>query len=344
MNYNNLSVDAIRVDYDTPRCNRAKLDTGTFCNYDCEFCYYQGMLDIKTDYSKIEERINKLHEYGITQVDLSGGESSVHSDWFKILDYCNEKFEHISCLSNGWRFAKEDFVIKSKQHGLKEVLFSLHGYDEKSHDEIVRRKGAWVKILKAIENCQKHDIIVRVNCTVYQHNYKGLKDYHKIINHIKPLEVNFITLNFWVNNREFKPPRYVDITNEIKNCIDNIKNHVRYINVRYTPYCFMQGYEKHVCNQYQHIYDIYDWNKEIYDYDLDTSKQYSDKEKIDLGYAKARKDRLNDYKKPKECLNCKFFYICDGIENEVDDDVIPISGEKIQDVNYFRKDFYKNEI
>ena len=91
MNVNNLSVNSFDIDYDTKRCNRAKLDTGFHCNYKCEFCYYIDRLDVKTPFSTIEQRINILHKYGISEVDLSGGESSIHKDWFKILDYCNEK-------------------------------------------------------------------------------------------------------------------------------------------------------------------------------------------------------------------------------------------------------------
>ena len=279
MNINRYSTVLLERDYETPRCNRAKLDTGTFCNYDCEFCYYQGDLDKVTNLPTIKRRIDILHKYGINEVDLSGGESSVHKQWFDILDYCNDRFDHISTLSNGWAFAKEAFLIKSKERGLKEILFSVHGYDEKSHDDIVRRRGGWRKILKAIELAHKHNIIVRINCTVYQGNYNGLLEYHNIIKKLQPLEVNFLTLNYWVNNQYAEPIDYIKVTDNIKTCIDNIKDHVKYINVRYTPYCYMKGYEEYVCNHYQHIYDRYDWNKEIYNYNVDVSRTYTDREK-----------------------------------------------------------------
>lgn len=341
MDCNKYSAVLLEKDYDTPRCNRAKLDTGTFCNYDCEFCYYQGQLHLKTDYDTIVERINILHKYGITEVDLSGGESSIHKQWFDILRYCDERFEHISTLSNGWAFAKEDFLIKSKKAGLKEIMFSVHGYDEASHDKIVRRKGAWSRINQAIELAHKHDMIVRINCTVYQQNVDGLLSYHEVLKRLKPLEVNFLTLNYWTNNRNATPIDYKQATDNIKSCIDNIKGHVKYINVRYTPYCYMVGYEEHVCNQYQHIYDRYDWNKEIYGYDLDVSREYTHQEKINLAHVEAKKQRDMYYKKPIECVKCKFFNICDGVEKQVENFIPnPITGEKIKDVNHYRRNFY----
>ena len=341
-NINKFSVLDIKKDYTTKRNNRAKLDTGFHCNYKCEFCYYIDKLHLKTSFEEIKKRVDKIYEYGIDEIDLSGGESSIHKDWFKILDYCNEKFKNISCLSNGSAFSNENFLIKSKEHGLKEIMFSLHGYTEEVHEDIVGRKNAWGKILKAIELSKKHGIKVRINCTVYQKNYKGLVAYADILKKIKPFEVNFLTLNYWEDNKTFEPiDDYNKLTDNIKKCIDLIKDDIKLINVRYTPYCFMRGYEKYVCNQYQHIYDIYDWNKEMYDCDIDTSKKYTHEEKIDLAYNRAKRDRINDYKKPIECFKCKFFNICDGIENPLNLVVSPEKGNKIKEVNYFRKDFYK---
>jgi len=340
MDCNKFSTAPLEPDYTTQRCNRAKLDTGLFCNYKCEFCYYLNDLDKKTSFSVIKDRIDILYKYGITEVDLSGGESSIHKDWFKILDYCNERFECISCLSNGSAFANETFLLKSKQHGLKEILFSLHGYDEQSHNAIVGKSNAWKKIHKAIRLSKKHGIVVRLNCTVYQRNHERLIEYSKLVKDIKPLEVNFLTLNYWDDSEQLEPIDYLKVTNNIKLCIDEIVDDVEYINVRYTPYCFMKGYEKHVCNQYQHIYDIYDWNKEIYSYELDVDRAYTHEEKINLAYQAAKKERLESYNKPIECLQCKHFYICDGVENRVPPTVIPEKGTKITDINYYRKNFY----
>ena len=342
MNYNIHTTVLLNRDYDTPRCNRAKLDTGTFCNYDCEFCYYQGLLDVVTNFDEIKRRIDILESYGIAEVDLSGGESSVHKQWFEILDYCNERFDSISTLSNGWAFSREKFMIKSKEHGLKEILFSVHGYDEKSHDEIVRRPGAWKKIHKAIELAHKHDITVRINCTVYQRNCEGLKSYHEILKKLNPLEINFLTLNYWVNNQYAEPINYKQVTDNIKICIDNVKEFIKYINVRYTPYCYMEGYERYVCNQFQHIYDKFDWNVEIYDMDIDVTRQYTQDQKIDMAYTTAGARREKDYKKSEACRKCKHLYICDGVEKQVSDfDFKPEGGEKIRDVNHYRKEFYE---
>jgi MoaA/NifB/PqqE/SkfB family radical SAM enzyme len=40
----------------------------------------------------ILERVDYIKAYGITEIDLSGGESSIEPNWFKILEYCQDKF------------------------------------------------------------------------------------------------------------------------------------------------------------------------------------------------------------------------------------------------------------
>jgi MoaA/NifB/PqqE/SkfB family radical SAM enzyme len=343
---NEMSNEGLVIDTVTPRCNRAKLDTGTFCNYDCEFCYYRDQLDIKTAFEVVKERADYLLAYGITQVDLSGGESSVSPDWFKILDYCNERFEHVSCLSHGGKFANIEFLKESQEHGLKEVLFSLHGATDETHDAITNRKGSFKRILQAIKNAQELGILVRINCTVYYKNYHQLVDiYADLINEIKPFEVNFITLNYWEGaSIEATNVSYSDMTDNIKKCIDILTKDM-IINVRYVPYCYMQGYEQYVCDQYQHIYDLYDWNKEMYIDEsgprIDVSKTYTLEEKLGFAYKQCADHRNRYYRKSVNCLKCKYFYICDGVEKELNTDVYPVDGEKIREVTHFRKDHYK---
>lgn len=337
---NDMSCHGLAFDTHTPRCNRARLDTGPLCNYDCEFCYYKEILHVKTPWETVKERIDILLAYGITEVDLSGGESSVSPDWFKILDYCNDKFESISCLSHGGKFANMDFLKESKEHGLKEILFSLHGATAETHDSITDRKGSFERILQGIHNAKELGMIVRTNATVYYKNHHQLEnEYAALINSILPVETNFLTLNYWGDNHviDFDNVSYTDMTNGIKKCIDKLDPSIN-INVRYVPFCYMQGYEQYVRGVYQHIYDLRDWNREMYTYNVDVTKQYTDEQKLGMAYAECAKHRQIFYHKELACLKCKNFYICDGIEKEIAGTAVhPVEGEKIRQVMHYRK-------
>lgn len=338
--YNQLS-NKLEFDYDEPVCNRAKLDTGTHCNYRCGFCYYKSQLNVITSFEEIKKRVDYLYDCGITQVDLSGGESSIHTEWFDILDYCKSKGLKISTLSNGYKFADETFLVKSKAHGLDEILFSVHGYDTDTHNKIVGHRAGFDRIVRAIHNAHRHGIVVRINCTVSKDNYTGLDTtFVELVKELKPYEVNFITLNYWNDANSLECVSYPEITPFIHKAIDKLKHTVHIINVRYTPYCFMKGYEKYVCNYYQHIYDIYDWNIAVYDRQIDPEVYRADP--LMAMYKSAATQRNRSYYKKKECMNCKHFYICDGVEKQITNiDLIPEQGDKITEVNFYRRGYYK---
>lgn len=332
-------ITKLCINHDELINNRAKLDTGTFCNYKCSFCYYKDRLKEKTDFNTIKKRIDYLIECGITQVDLSGGESSIHEDWFSILDYCNKNGLYISTLSNGFMFISKRFMEISKNKGLKEILFSLHGYDNESHNSIVGKDDAFERIIKSIQNANELGLLVRINCTVTNDNYKHLDKFVSLVKQYKIFEINFLTLNYWGSASKSNVINYNEVTPYIQNAIDLLKDFC-IINVRYTPYCFMIGYEKYVCNYYQHIYDIYDWNIALYSYTLDP-RMYKENRLTQL-YQAANKNRLYSYYKTKECFNCKYFNICDGIEKQITEiNLHPVPGKKITDVLFFRKKYYE---
>jgi len=331
--YNELSHREIEIDYDTPYCNRGKLDTGTHCNYRCGFCYYYNQLDQKTPFKEVKKRIDHLVECGIAEADLSGGESSIHADWFNILDYCKEKGLKVSCLSNGSMFSKYEFLEKSKQHGLDEILFSLHGFDEESHNKLVGVKAGFRKITQSIVFANQLGIKVRLNCTVTKDNYKELDNkFVDLVHQFDVAQVNFLTLNYWDDANAQDAFPYKEATESIKRAIDKLE--VPDKRVRYTPFCYLKGYEKHLFGYYQHIYDLSDWNIATYGHTIDP-REYVGNELKHL-YLAAERQRNATYKKNKECLDCKHYYICDGYEKKHGElEVFPEPGEKIKKVTHY---------
>ena len=341
--FNVASNARIEMDFSEPVCNRGKLDTGTHCNYECEFCYYIDQLNKTTSFEVIKERVDYLVKCGITEVDLSGGESSIHVDWYRILDYCKERGLIISTLSNGFKFADFEFMQNSKERGLEEILFSVHGYDRDSHNRIVGNKHGFDHIIQAISNAHILGIKVRINCTVTKDNYTELDTkFVALMRRLNPFEINFITLNYWNAQCEHDTVDYNTLTPPIHRAIDILKDIVDIINVRYTPFCFMKGYEKYIVGYYQHIYDVYDWNIAIYDERI--SPEVYRKDKMKELYAAAAYNRNSSYYKTKECMGCIHYHICDGVERQIPSiDLHPEDGDKIREVNYYRRGYYKGE-
>ena len=327
---NKLSIRQINIDYERKINNRAKLDTGKLCNYKCEFCYYKNHLTERDSLKTIYDRIDYLKAYGIEQIDLSGGESSIEPNWFKILEYCRDNFKRISCLSHGGKFSDVEFIERSYNLGLREILFSLHGTTEGIHDTIVGKRGAFNNLMKAIYNAHQLGIEVRINTTLYDLNYDNIDT--NVIKNLQPTQVNFIALNYWRDNADFnKTIDYPVVCNYAKKYIDELKDSVE-VNARYFPYCHMDGYEQYIKNHYHHIYDMKDWNKAVYNEQLDTTVDYTHKEKVDQCFAEAERIRLQSCFKTQACTGCKYFFVCDGIEKQLESHVEPkpVAGEKIK--------------
>lgn len=333
-------------------CARIPIHVGTICNCRCEFCYFRRNLKMVRPLEQIKDRMLKAYNLGFRELDFTGGEPSVHPKFFEILSYGTELGCYLSCLSNGWKFADMEFLKKAHNLGLKEILFSLHGCSEEQHDAIVGKPGAFKRILRAIRNAQELGMLVRINCTVYHKNYKTLPTlYADLINEIKPFEVSFIHLNYFDENDDFEPEVLSEPLEAVKQSIVKIKPYVKYINVRYVPFCYMQGFERYCSGYYQHIYDLYDWDlgldgigtspvKTPVNCELPTKKEW-----LEVRRKQCKEDRLKAFKKLPECSECKYSHICDGIKFELDPKtkVYPVPGKKILDVIHFRHGFYDEQ-
>lgn len=340
-----LSVKNLEKQKD-PISMRARIDTGPFCNYDCEFCYYKDHLSIRNSFDSFKQQIDIAESYGMSVVEFSGGESSVEPNWFKFLEYTQGKFEYTSCLTHGGKFADYNFLKKSYDLGLREILFSLHGYDKESHEAITGRAGSFEKILQAIKNAQQLGIRVRTNCTVCNHNYKGLDTkYADLINEINPFQSNMIVLNYFNMDhlKEENKIDYGEVAPYLKRYIDKVKPNIDYVNVLYIPFCYMVGYEEHVTDYFQLIYALEDWNMAFFSHANTPLFGRTPQEKHDESWQAATFHRTQSYKKPLECVKCKYFNICDGIEKKSDIGIYPIEGEKILDpLHYYRPNIVKN--
>ena len=209
-----LNVLKIKADYNRKPNKRVKIDVGLKCNYSCIFCYYKNHL--KENFKSldiIKQKILSLYNCGFHEFDLSGGECTIHPNFFDILQYIRSLNSSVSVVSNGFKFSDINFCKKCQQYGLNEVLFSLHSIKD-NHNYITQNKFSFDNCLKGILNCQSLGFKVRINCTLCDINYKYLKDYINLINDIKPFELNFILFNYNDDQKQTSSINLKDICNE----------------------------------------------------------------------------------------------------------------------------------
>jgi len=346
---------------------RARIFTGTGCNTRCRFCYYY-LTGLRDFWSKetIKREMDIAKKSGMNAIDFSGGEPTIHPNFLELVEYAKSRgFKTICTLTNGLRMSDEKFVKKVVDAGINDVLFSLHGSCAEEHNYITQVSTSFDKILEAINNIKDYNINFRINCTITKINYKNLIRHAELYNKLEPMQVNFILFNDFELADELTNQfavKYSEVEPYIKKAIDLMEGSIRYINVRYIPFCFMEGYEKHVTDYPQKIFDPFEWSQRLL-IRLPASRITPFWKYIGYlvyGFIKTRpkpklsrefledicvRMRLRDYVKSEKCKECKYDYICQGLEKSYAkvfglSELTPISGEKIKEPLYFRRNFY----
>jgi len=355
---------------DVKLTKRVKIVIGFRCNANCIFCYYKDLLK-KPLISKEEIKKDILFalRYGIEEIDFSGGEPTIHPDLSELIYFAKKKgIKKVCIITNGIALAKREYLKLLIDAGLDEVLFSLQGYDESSHDFLVGFKGAYSKLMKALENAYKLPVKIRINSVIHKINYKKALTIAKIASNFSPHQFNFITINDWKSAsfsfKELILP-YSEISSPLKEACNFLEKKLENINIRYVPFCFFLGYEKYICGHFQVLYDPFEWDPYVRarlekHYPpfawlglifygalfLKKEERYFASKREFINQCIVKAIRLYGYKKSKKCKDCKYFYLCDGVEKNYAkkmglEELNPIRGEKIREYYHFRKHLFR---
>ncbi|MCF7861532.1 PQQ-binding-like beta-propeller repeat protein [Candidatus Woesearchaeota archaeon] len=196
------------------------------CNDKCDFCCNQYLLDKAKKYQhrgemtfeEIKDNLNYVTtKYDIKSMIITGGEPTIHVDFWKILDlFFNNDFDFfISLDTNAIKFADQneymklyDFLssCKSKKRGLELSLTSINNVDSMNEFEKNKLKG----VMNAMKACLKTGRQVRVFILFTQKNYKVLPtvidlvldEVDKYENPKVVIETGFLSL--WISQKQIE--------------------------------------------------------------------------------------------------------------------------------------------
>lgn len=349
---------------------RARIFVGTMCNARCRFCYYITTgLNEKRPMEDIKRQLDIARNAGMKAIDFSGGEPSAIPEIVEMTGYAKSLgFSTIGMVTNGLRLANAELVKKLAGAGMNDFLFSIHGHNEEEHEYLTRHKGSFKSLMRSIRNLKELGIPFRINCTVTKINYRSLEEHAKLYSELEPMQVNFILFNDWETASSIADEfcvGYSEAAPFIKKAIEILRTKIHDINVRYIPYCFMNGYEQYVCDYSQKIHDPFEWSQRML-IRLDAQGIWPKwKYYLYLLYGALRFLRLphlpydeyledvsveirkGTYIKPNECKHCMYYELCDGLEKSYvringTNELKPEFKEKIKDVLYYRRDFYSS--
>lgn len=214
------------------------------CNQNCLFCLntWKGNSTFKKEKElSFEEKKNvldKLKEFGIKSLIISGGEPLMEQGCTDIIDYAFKKGFNIIIQSNG-SFIDKNFLEKVKGK-IKGIEISLEGLEEE-HNKLTN--GNFKRSIEKIKLVKSFNIPVFTNFTITKLNHKSLEDYVKLLENLKVDIANFTRLYLAgeaMNNKDMLLLSKEEYYNFLKQ-LSEIKSRIKLNVLGPTPLCFLEG-------------------------------------------------------------------------------------------------------
>ena len=139
----------------------AQIDMTNRCNLTCPVCFAsanQSRSVSEPTYDMVVEMmqsLRNLHPYPATALQFTGGEPTLHPEFFKLTRKAREMgFSHIQIATNGITLADRTFAERAAEAGLHTLYLQFDGLDDALYRKL-RAEPLLEKKLKTIENCRE---------------------------------------------------------------------------------------------------------------------------------------------------------------------------------------------
>lgn len=145
-----------RKEGETPPQHWVRLTSA--CNAKCLFCMDSTTLDGKmVPLAAIQAELEKGRAQGISWVNLSGGEPTMHPRFVEAVRLARAMgYEKIQTTSNGRMFCYPKFLDESVKAGLGVITFSIHGHTAEVHERHTRAPGSFKQAIAGLKNAVAH--------------------------------------------------------------------------------------------------------------------------------------------------------------------------------------------
>jgi MoaA/NifB/PqqE/SkfB family radical SAM enzyme len=281
---------------------RADIRVGYLCNNNCRFCCVAEQRNVNLTTDQIVHQLREARRRGAEKVVFTGGEPTIRRDIFTLLAHAKSiGYEQILVITNGRLCSYEGFMDKLVQAGLTDISFSFPDHRRETYDYLTQVKGGYDQLMKAMTNAKNHNLAVSTITVITKLNYEHLPaiaeelaEYGKSFRNFFS-EYVFInpTGNAWRYQDELVP-RLSEASPFIQSALDYANNNGLILNVEAVPFCFMQGYEKHVVELH-----------------MARERVMVDPDGVDSEYNEHRK--AHGKFKRDDCSQCIYDPVCEGV-------------------------------
>lgn len=205
------------------------------CNLTCIHCRMvdHGAYEISVDDAR--KIINDTKEaFNITSFTIGGGEPLLRKDWIEFAKAFKEEIPEamVGVTSNGLLLTEEDVI--NMKGVVDSFQVSIDGSTPEIHDVIRQSSGSFVKAVKAIKLCQKHNLPVSVRTTLMKNN---LHDISNILDKLVEWDVRHFGIrrvlpqgNALMNWGDLSPDpkEYIDVLKMIMDRLSNVQPKIHF--------------------------------------------------------------------------------------------------------------------
>lgn len=265
------------------------------CQNNCVFCATWDRHKLSQDFSFVVAELIKYYKKWIRLLDLDWWEPTLYKDLLRVIKIAKKIGYRYINLTSSWRNYKDINLLENILAAwVDSILISLHWSDEFIHDKITRKNWSFKETILGLDNVlklkNKHKFNFWINITLCKINEDDLKKYLDFIKKWNPDVVNIQFMTpfgnaDWSDKLEQDTEKCCKV---LKTYINDYWYNIQLINL---PFCYMEGFEKHV------MWDV-------------------NKMERDMLFVGERPSNLYDYlslerQKNKKCDNCIYSIICD---------------------------------
>lgn len=151
-----------------------EIDITNHCNLQCTYCRnagFTGTGDIKLDI--LHSLINECIDNGIFKINISGGEPTIHQNFWEIASILRKLPYGWSLTTNGTT-SDERLVKHLSSNGLKSVFITLAGFSSETEKLHKGNNYNQSKVLEAISLYQQYDIPITLGYIITPYNIKEI--------------------------------------------------------------------------------------------------------------------------------------------------------------------------
>ena len=150
------------------------------CNHACTFCYNcpTGQREMNTE--EVFDALQKLADFNILYLTLSGGEPLCRRDFFAIAARARELGFAIRIYTNAF-LIDEAMARKIKEIASPiEMEISIHGARPETHEKLTCVPGSFRKVVDAVRHLRAQGIKINLKCPITRDNQEDVLDLHRL--------------------------------------------------------------------------------------------------------------------------------------------------------------------